>query len=324
MENEPASLRTVDVAAIRAVGWRRGDEPRRHVRRDTSARRAVTAQVYTAASGARYRVVGPLGDPGGFASVHAVEDDAGEHHALKRLRLAGLPSRLLHDEAERLRGIRHPNVIGYRDAGTNPAPFLVMEPADPGGLRALIADARRRRAQLPLDVVLLLTTQLFGGLAAIHRSVVHGDVKAGNVLLCGMVVKVIDLGSARVPGAPDPLARFKPTAAGYRPPEAWLDGPGRLPTAAYDLYGAGAVLFELATLRRPFAGRHEDELRTQHLRMPPPRPRDLRSDLPRDLEDLILRLLRKDPDRRPVGAEQVLREANDIAVHCHAAPAPGC
>jgi len=266
----------------------------------------MAGDVYTSTSGAGYRVLHQVGTPGGFASVFLVEDDAGESYALKRLRLVGLPAQMLLDEAEHLRRVQHRHVIRYRDSGTEPEAFLVMELADSGSLREVVGDALRRGRQLPFDVVLRWSAQLLRGLAAVHRELIHCDVKAGNVLLRGDVAKLADFGSARLAGQRPGVVRTAPTS---KPPEGWLDDSACQPTVAYDLYGAGVVLHELATLRSPFPGPAEDDYRLQHLIMLPD-PRELRPKMPRALEELILDLLRKDPARRPA-AEDALRRLRE-------------
>src|SRR5439155_7426617 len=93
--------------------------------------------------------------------------------------------------------------------------------------------------------------------------------------------------------------------ARYMPPEQAMGGEV---TARSDLYALGAMLYELVTGRPPFVGDESVAIITQHLNSAPVAPSWHAPDLPPGLETLILRLLEKDPARRPVSAAEV-REA---------------
>jgi eukaryotic-like serine/threonine-protein kinase len=271
----------------------------------------VGDQVFTTDSGASYRVLGAARAHGGFASVYCVEDHTGARHALKRLRLWGLPARLLAEEADHLRRIDHEHVIRYHDWGTKPAPFLVMELADSGSLRDVVGRARERKQPLALDEVLDWGGQVLGGLAAVHRCAIHCDIKADNVLLQGPTAKLADLGSARAFGGPA-AGRPLRTAPAYKPPEAWLEGDAVRPAPTYDLYGVGIILVFLATLRLPFVARRLEDVGLQHLFAAPPHLRALRPDVPPELEQLVCDLLAKDPARRPQSAQDALGRLRQV------------
>lgn len=256
--------------------------------------------VFVASSGRRYSVVGEAVGSGGFSSIVPAEDEAGRRYALKSLRLPGLSPELLRQETDRLRQVEHPNVIRFHDAGSDPVDFLVMELASSGTLKGRLADARRRGRSIPLGTIVDWAGQLLDGLAAIHLRMLHCDLNPGNVLFSGPVPKIADFGSARPLGEQAPVGRFDTTPR-YMPPEGWLGSRARAPGPAYDLYGVGLMVYEMATLEPAFAG-DRDEVRAQHLIRRPPRPTLLRPDLPEALERLVLQLLEKDPDRRGASA----------------------
>jgi serine/threonine protein kinase len=266
--------------------------------------------VFVAASGERYRVIDALG-AGGFASVVRVEDGAGDQYALKHSRLGGFGRERLRNEADSLRHIDSANVVRYVSAGSEPVAFVVLELAADGNLQQRVDDARDHRRRIPLETILDWGLQLLDGLAAVHRHVLHCDVRAGNVLFRRAVPKIADFGSARQLSRTDAVGPLD-TAAVSTPPEGWLSARCPPPSPAYDLYGLGVILFQLATLRPPFVGSRE-EVRLQHLLRCPPRPAQFRHDLPEPLERFILQLLEKDPAARGGSAELCRAQLSQLA-----------
>ena len=149
-------------------------------------------------------------------------------------------------------------------------------------------DEALRPGPLPEKDVLRLGAQLARGLQAAHeRGVVHRDLKPSNLHLTeDGLLKILDFGLARL--APRPEAAHDhttatETAAGavvgsppYMAPEQLL---GKPPDARSDLYSAGAVLYELATGRRPFGSRSGVALTDAILHEPPPPPSSLSASL---------------------------------------------
>ena len=147
--------------------------------------------------------------------------------------------------------------------------------------------------------------QLADGLCALHRSGhLHRDIKPSNVLVtpAGRVV-ILDFGViAELRGR-----GYEPAAVGtplYMAPEQ-VD-PGATLSEATDWYGAGVVLYQALTGRRPFEGDATAVLRAKQEREPLP-PRARVSDVPADLDELCAGLLRTRADQRPSGAEVLAR-----------------
>ncbi len=194
----------------------------------------------------------------------------------------------------------HPHIVAIYDVGDEEGrPYFVGQHMAGGGLDALALP-------LPTDRVLEITKGVCRGLAHAHaRGVVHRDLKPGNVWLAADgAAKIGDFGLAVA------LDRSRMTVQGtlvgtvaYMAPEQAL---GADPTPRADLYALGATLYELVTGRPPFLGDAPTAVISQHINQPPVAPSWLTEHCPPDLEELILRLLAKDPEQRPASAEEVL------------------
>ncbi|WP_055555458.1 serine/threonine-protein kinase [Streptomyces sp. NBRC 110028] len=256
----------------------------------------------------------------------AVAGQPGETVAIKVLKEelandADIVMRFLRERSVLLR-LTHPNIVRTRD--------LVVE----GDLLALVMDLidgpdlhNYLRANGPFTPVAasLLMAQVADALAASHADgIVHRDLKPANVLLAGtgegeeMHPMLTDFGIARLADSPG-LTRtqeFVGTPA-YVAPES---AEGRPQTSAVDIYGAGIMLYELATGRPPFAGNTALEVLHRHLSEEPRRP----TTVPEPLWTVIERCLRKNPDERP-SAESLARGlrvvAAGVGVHASAAQA---
>ena len=156
--------------------------------------------------------------------------------------------------------------------------------------------------------MLKIGTETCQGLEFVHgKGIIHRDLKPGNVWLSEDGRAVIgDFGLAVA------MDRSRLTQAGmmvgtvpYMPPEQAMGGEI---TPRSDLYALGAMLYEMVCGRPPFVGDESVAIIGQHLNTPPVAPTWHRPDCPPALETLILRLLEKDPSKRPDSATQV-REA---------------
>jgi eukaryotic-like serine/threonine-protein kinase len=208
----------------------------------------------------------------------------------------------LEREAEVLAGLHHPNIVRYIAHGTTSLDeaYLVMEWIDGEDLGRLLG-----RGRLPVDACVVLGARVASALAESHaHGVIHRDVKPSNLFLPGgnvSRVKVLDFGIARLSG----VTRSTQTGAvlgtpGYLPPEQ-VRGENVLEPNA-DIFSLGCVLFECLTGAPAFAGQHLAAILAKILFEPVPRASTLCPEVPEALDDLISKMLAKEPGDRPSSA----------------------
>ncbi|MCB9485224.1 MAG: protein kinase [Thermoflexaceae bacterium] len=252
----------------------------------------------------RYRVLRLLGE-GARKRVYLAHDERLDRDvAFAVIRTEGLDAmgreRVQREARAMARIGAHPNLVAIHDIGEEAGDsYLVQEYMDGGDLAV---------GPEPMAVarVLGVAKDIAAALAFIHRAgVVHRDLKPANVFLAkDGTAKVGDFGLAM---AAD-LSRitqhgtFVGTVA-YMPPEQAVGGEV---TAKSDLYSFGALLYEVFTGRPPFVGDDPTAIISQHLNTPPVAPSWHREDCPPGLERVLLRLLEKDPGKRPADAAEVL------------------
>ena len=201
-----------------------------------------------------YKLGGLLGC-GGMGQVHAARDASGRVVAVKRVHDRLSTDRLFVErfveEARLLRNVSHPSVVRVLDHGTTDdgLPYLVMDHASGSQLSDVIASD----GALSVERVMVISSQLLGGLAAIHDAgIVHADIKSANVLVDDVdLVTIIDFGLARmIDGVTDASEIIAGTPA-YMAPEVISGG---APTVASDVYAAATIMYEVLTGTTPFSG----------------------------------------------------------------------
>ncbi|MFE1328377.1 serine/threonine-protein kinase [Streptomyces sp. NPDC058741] len=256
----------------------------------------------------RYELHEPLGR-GAMGEVRRATDRVlGRPVAVKLLHPDG-PGQAAANGDERFRleartaaRLSHRNLVGVYDVGSwEGRPCLVMEFVDGWTL----AEVRRMCGVLPWEEATGIAAQLADGLAAAHRrGVIHRDIKPANVMLTADGgVKITDFGIAcftdEAAGGETPAEKIVGSAA-YLAPERAL---GRPCGPASDVYSLGCVLYELLFGRPPFTGATSLLVAEQQVNAPAAVPDPFRAETPEPLADYVLRLLAKDPGRRPT-AEQ--------------------
>jgi formylglycine-generating enzyme required for sulfatase activity/dienelactone hydrolase len=209
-------------------------------------------------------------------------------------------------EARSASALNHPNIVTIYDIEeAEGSTFIAMELVEGKPLDRVLADR-----QLPVAKALDLGGQIASALEAAHTGgIVHRDIKPANIIVTpDGRVKVLDFGLAKLfERAP---AQETMTAYATRPglvmgTPAYMSpeqAEGRPVDARSDIFSLGAVLYEMLTGRRPFAGNSDIGLITAILRDQPPPVRTLRSDVPASVQAIVDRCLAKDPAARYANA----------------------
>ena len=277
---------------------------------------------------ARYRLIRPLGS-GGMALVylakHVMIDRLSAIKVLRRdLAMSASHRERFLREARAVNRINHPNIVEITDLGESDGlVFLVMEYVEGESLIAAL-----RRGRFPWPRAARVAAQVAAALARAHDvGIIHRDLKPENVLL-GRVdhtartpegrpgtqagedfVKLTDFGIAKILDAPAlTFSEQRFGTPGYIAPE-YAEGAPAGPLG--DLYALGVVLYEMLTGTMPFDSRGA-ELLIAPLREAPVKPSVRTDGIPAEMEELVLRLIARQPSDRPRDAFAVVDALGDI------------
>ena len=245
---------------------------------------------------------------GGMGTVYEAEDPAtGSMVAVKTLAThldddPGLRRRFA-TEIETLQSLRHPGIVRLLAFGEEDGrPYYAMELVRGRSLEQMLRAGRRFTWREAVAVA----QEVARALKSAHdHGVVHRDLKPANLLFAdepaeGVGVKLADFGIARLfGGAGQTNAGSIVGTAEYMAPE---QAAGQAVDHRADLYALGLVVFAMLAGRPPFRGGQVAEMLERQRREAPPRLASLVPEVPRDLDDLVDRLLAKDPARRPQNA----------------------
>jgi serine/threonine protein kinase len=208
-------------------------------------------------------------------------------------------------EAKAAANLSHPNIVTVHDFGLDHDQlFIVMEFVRGTDLKTIL----KKRGNLPIYEALSLIIQACSGIGYAHRTgIVHCDIKPQNMLVTPeQHLKVVDFGIARAFASisPEEKSEIVWGSPQYFSPE---QAAGLPPSPASDVYSLGVVLFEMLTGQPPFSGTTSEELARQHREVPAPSPRKYNPEIPVALEQIILKVLSKEPSARYRTADQMGR-----------------
>ncbi len=262
----------------------------------------------------RYKVEKLIGE-GGMGRVYLAEHvDIGKKVAVKVLhpvygRMPDLVERFRR-EARAASKIGHPNIVDVTDSGTTDdgSVYFVMEYLQGVELAGIID----RQGAIDVRRALDISTQVCRALSAAHAvGIIHRDLKPENIFLTARegtsdFVKVLDFGIAKSTEAEEARTK-KLTSPGmamgtpeYMAPE---QAAGKIADERCDVYALGAILYEMLTGSAPYEGANFLEILTKKATSEPIPPRELRSDIPVAVEELLVRAMARDPDDRPPSME---------------------
>ena len=264
-----------------------------------------------------YRIVRKLGQ-GGMGTVYLAD------HLLmeERRALKFLSSELSQDaaftgrfrrEVRTLRQVRHRNVVdcGDLESAEDDSLFFAMEFVNGPDLRSFL-----RKVPQPMDVemALAITQGIAEGLGAAHaQGMVHRDIKPENILMTRIgdtwIPKIADFGIV----ATKETSHLTQTGSSlltpfYAAPEQWRGTRAAELDGRTDIYALGGLLFEMLTGERVFTAENYEGWAYQHQQIAPSAPSSVRPELAewRGLDDLVVRMLAKEPGDRTANVEEVL------------------
>lgn len=280
----------------------------------------------------KFKIVKELGK-GGMGSVYQARDRQLQRDvALKIMhpRLARLPDfrkRFL-GEARIAAGLKHPGIVNVYEFGDKDPLYIVMELLTGVSLHQFLQDLRAKQQWIALSDAVEILRQIGIALEYAHKhGVMHRDIKPDNIMLCTKEDKesdekalpfrpvITDLGLAQ---ANTNSGESSGTPA-YMSPEQAL---GQPVDARSDVYSLGVLLYELALGRVPFSVFSLEQAREAHGKQAAAAPRSLRPDLPKELEQVILRSLQKEPAKRFAKALDLVQALNQVPREQLAASAP--
>jgi serine/threonine-protein kinase len=243
---------------------------------------------------------------GGMADIWLVSDARGKIFALRRLkkelRFSFTARRRFtrgNEILAKLSGCE--NIVGYVEHGSD---YLLMDYVEAENLKLLIA----RQDPVLAENVAQILIDAATGLQDVHEGgYMHLDFKPENVLVSrNGAVRLIDFDMAQpLPEKPVKFSK-NPGTPGYMAPEqlqrAGIDGRA-------DIFAYGVSAYELLTSKKPFPGDSPGEILAAQLRPGGPvRPRELNPEIPPALEQVVLRCLEREPERRYPFTSVLLRE----------------
>jgi eukaryotic-like serine/threonine-protein kinase len=251
----------------------------------------------------RYHIIEPLGE-GGMATVYKAYDTRLETDvAVKVIRTEALPQNAIERalkrferEAKSLAKLTHPNIVKVTDYGEYEGmPYLVM-PYLPGGtLKKLLGKPMPWR-----DVVKVLIPVAEALDFAHRQGVVHRDVKPANILLTELGQPMLtDFGIAKILDAENTM-ELTGTGAFVGTPEYMAPEQATAKTADHraDIYSLGIVLYEMVTGRKPYQADTPFAVMIKQANDPLPRPSLFNPDIPKGVENILLKALTKKPEDR--------------------------
>ncbi len=217
-------------------------------------------------------------------------------------------------EAKTISRLSHPNILNITDFGRDKdgTVFLVMEHAAGETIKDLIL----REGALPVERAVRIARQIAAALSAAHSNrIFHTTLSSNKVMVAPAgnghdLVKVFDIGSFTTTDYFKDRSELSIEDVSYLSPEQ-CSGESE-PDERSDIYSLGIIFYELLTGELPFTADTEMDLMLKHAEVPPPPLVAFRSDVPEEIEPILLNALAKDPDHRYQSAEAFAEDLADV------------
>ncbi len=265
-------------------------------------------------------------DSGGFGSVYKAEKDGTiyaikifrEDYVLKEYREKGDNNRIKR-EIDIMKSVAHPSLIKYIDdfketiSGV-PSYFLIMEHAEGVNLRKLLSEK-----EITENEAIKIFLKILEGIYALHsirgtdddKGIIHRDLKPENIIINGKRIKILDYGLSKI------IDYTSITSTGevmgspvYMSPEQVKDS--KHIDKRSDLYSLGLILYEILTNKLPYSASNIPELFQKILNEQPIPPRRWKPLINNEIENIILKLLEKEPYKRFNGVKEILNAIINI------------
>ena len=267
----------------------------------------------------RYQLISQIAQ-GGMASIYSALDTRLDRKVAVKI----MHPHLAQDEAFVNRFIReakaaaaltHPNAVSVQDQGWNtngvPAVFIVMEMVEGHTLREYLEESGKFSVAQTLQYL----TAILSALAAAHKlGIIHRDIKPENILISNDGrIKIADFGLAHGALIGSTLTAESSVVLGsvsYLSPEQVQRG---ISDSRSDVYSTGILAYELLVGEKPFSGDSPIQIAYMHVNNRVPKISQSRSDIPKELDELIYSATSANPDERPRDAGVFLSAIQDIA-----------
>ena len=259
-----------------------------------------------------YNVIDKLGE-GGMGVVYKAEDTK-----LKReVAIKFLPHHISSDAEERQRfeieaqaaaALNHPNITTiYSIENSGSDVFIVMEYINGVELKEKI-----KKQPLSLELSLNIIGQIADGLGTAHKKgIIHRDIKTANIMVTQAgLIKIMDFGLAKI-GGTSHITKFGTTlgTTAYMSPE---QARGEKVDKRTDIWSTGVILYEMLTGRFPFKGEFDQAIIYSILNEEPDQIISANKDLPIKLDQIVGKMLSKDPDKRYQNIEDFSKDLKEL------------
>jgi serine/threonine protein kinase len=207
-------------------------------------------------------------------------------------------------EATSIAKLSHPNIVNVHDVGTEEnINFIVMEYIEGKTLKQVIKANGRINSKEAVEIAY----QIAKALECAHKSnIVHRDIKPDNIMIMeDNMVKVMDFGIAKVADSSTVTNVSIMGTVRYLSPE---QAKGNLVDGRTDIYSLGVVMYEMVTGQVPYNAESSISIAMMHIQEPVIPPKEIISDIPENINQVILKSMEKEPIKR----YQTAREMADI------------